>query len=178
MESPTRRRLLWSTGVIPVVALAGCSALVDSGPSATETPGFERLTETSIYTSDDVGLRLPGRIPRVDEPDAADLIVLHGNPAVDAEQGVSWLTDDRVVALLGDRAQETWIGWTESEAYRDAFGAGGTGVGEPAPHLLVAAAVGTHATTYRYSWGDQPTNGEILDALDEAMADIETRTPR
>lgn len=177
MEIP-RRCLLQTMSTLPIVTLTGCSAISNNSPSPTQTPTYEQLTQTPVYTSDDVGLRIPDRIPTVEAPTNADLIVLHGNPAVDAEQAVTWLADERAVALLGDRAQSTWTTWTQSESYRTTFETRGRGEADPAPHLLVAAAVETHATTYRYSWGDQPSNDEILDALNEAMGEIATWTPQ
>lgn len=169
---PTRRRLLQAAGALPAVTLAGCSAAFDSSEAATATPDYEQLPQTAVYTADDVGIRLPETVERVTAPANADLVVVHGNPSVDAEQAVTWLADERAVALLGDRAQETWLDWAETEPYRDAFGSEGRAAGDPAPHLLVAAASGTDVTTYRYSWGDQPSNADLVRALDDAMADI------
>lgn len=175
MEHPTRRRLLQSGGALSIASLAGCSAAFEGSPTATPTPEYERLPRTAVYTADDVGIRLPEHVQRVEAATNADLAVLHGNPAVDAEQAVTWLADERAVALLGERAQETWLEWTESEAYRDTFGTGGRSESDPAPHLLVAAAVETDVSTYRYSWGDLPSNGEVLRALDDALVEIEER---
>lgn len=172
----TRRRLLRAAPVVPFTTLAGCSAFPAGASSPTPTPDFEGLGSISIYTSDDVGLRVPDRIATVDAPSEADLIVLHGNPAVDVEQAVTWLANGRAVALLGDRAQSTWIEWTASAPYREAFGAGGRSEAEPAPHLIVSAAVDSSISTHRYSWPELPRNGEILEALDDAMHDIAGRT--
>jgi hypothetical protein len=176
MELP-RRPLLQAASAVPVVALAGCSALSDRTPTPTQTPAYDHLRTTSIYRSDDISLRIPDRLPTVETPTNADLIVIHGNPAVDGEQAVRWLADDRAVALLGDSAQSTWTEWTRSDAYRDAFRSKGGSEAAPDPHLIVAAAAGTTATTFRYSWDGLPSNAQLLDALDEAMADIETLTP-
>jgi hypothetical protein len=84
-----------------VVPVAGCSELIGRSPSGTSTPGYDRLGQTPTYVSDDVGLRLPDDVPRVKAPSNADLVVLHGNLAVDVEQAVTWLADERVIALLG-----------------------------------------------------------------------------
>jgi hypothetical protein len=173
-----RRRLLQATTTLPVVALAGCGALSDTTPTPSRTPEYEQLVRTPVYVGDDVGFRVPDRIPTVTAPTNADLVVVHANPAVGVEQVVTWLTDDRAVALLGGSAQQTWTEWTQNETYRDTFGAGGRSEADPSPHLLVAAAVDTDATTFRYSWSDLPSNGEILDALEDAMTDIEALTPR
>jgi hypothetical protein len=173
----TRRHLLQVTSTLPVVALAGCSDLSDGTPTPTQTPSYDHLRTSPIYRGEDIGLRIPDRLPTVEAPTNADLIIIHGNPAVDGEQAVRWLADDRAVALLGDSAQSTWTEWTQSNAYRDAFQSKGQGEAEPEPHLIVAAAVGTTATTFRYSWDGLPSNAQLLDALDEAVADIETLTP-
>lgn len=177
MENPTRRRLLQTAGALSTVSLAGCAALLDSSQTATSTPEYEQLPLTAVYTADDVGIRLPESVPRVDAPTNADLVVVHGNPEVEAEQAVNWLADERAVALLGDRAQETWLDWARSEAYRETFRSGELAAGDPAPHLLVAAASDTNVSTYRYSWGDQPSNGDIVRALDDAMVEIANETP-
>lgn len=168
-----RRRLLQTTTALPVVALAGCSALSESTSTPTPTPTYDHLRNTPIYRSDDVGLRIPDRLPTVETPTNADLIVIHGNPAVDGEQAVTWLAAERAVALLGDSAQTTWTEWTQSEAYRGTFQSKGRSEATPEPHLLVAAVAGTTAKTHRYSWSDLPSNTQLLDALDDAMADIE-----
>jgi hypothetical protein len=173
----TRRHLLQATGTLTVVALAGCSALSDRTATPTQTHSYNHLRTTAIYRSDDIGVRIPERLPTVEAPTNADLIVIHGNPSVDSEQAVRWLADDRAVALLGDRAQSTWTEWTQSDAYRNAFESKGRDEGDPEQHLIVAAAVGTTATTFRYSWDGLPSNAQLLDALDEAVADIETLTP-
>lgn len=174
----TRRRLLRTVPVLPLTALAGCSAFPTGASSPTPTPDYERLGSTLIYTSDDVGLRVPDRITTEAAPSEADLIVLHGNPVTEVEQTVTWLAAGRAVALLGDRAQSTWIEWVGSDPYREAFGTSGRSESDPAPHLIVAAAIASSVSTYRYSWADLPRNGQILAALDEAMVDIAARTPR
>lgn len=172
MENSTRRSLLQTAVALSAVPLAGCAGAFGRSQTATATPDYERLPRIAVYTADDVGIRLPEGVQRVTAATNADLIVLHGSPAVDAEQAVTWLADERAVALLGDSAQETWLEWAESDAYRDAFGDEGRAAADPAPHLVVAAAVETEVTTHRYSWGDQPSNAEILRALDEAMTEI------
>lgn len=173
----TRRHLLQVTSTVSVVAVAGCSALSDRTTTPTEKPSYDQLRTTPIYRSDDIGLRIPDRLPTVEAPTNADLIVIHGNPAVDGEQAVRWLADGRAIALLGESAQSTWTEWSQSDAYRDTFQSKGRGEANPEPHLIVGAATGTTATTFRYSWDSLPSNAQLLDALDEAMADIETLTP-
>lgn len=175
MDSTTRRRLLRSTGPLSVLGLAGCASLSNGDPSSSESPGYDHLEGTTIYVAEDVGLRLPADATRADDPGSAELVVLHGNLAVTAEQVVTWLTEGRVVALLGDQAQESWLEVVQSDPYRGAFDSEGHGVGEPAPHLLVAVAVEDRTTTYRTSWGDQPANDDILSALDDTMGEIRDR---
>jgi hypothetical protein len=177
MKRLSRRDLVRSTGTISILAVAGCSALSNRSPSTTSTPDYDHLARTPTYVSDDVGLRLPDAVPRVEAPTNADLVVLHGNPAVDAEEAVTWLADERRVALLGDSAQQTWLAWTRSEEYRDTFGEQARSESDPAPHLLVAAAVDTDVTTSRFSWSDLPSNGELVRSLEEALGDIATWTP-
>lgn len=172
METPTRRRLLQTAGALPAVSLAGCAGPFERSRTATATPEYERLRQVAVYVAEDVGIRLPEGVERVEAATNADLIVLHGDPEVDAEQAVNWLADECAVALLGDRAQETWLDWAGSETYRDAFGSEGRAAADPAPHLVVAAAVETDVSTHRYSWGDQPSNGEVVRALDDAMGEI------
>lgn len=175
MRSTSRRRFLQTSSTLSVFALAGCASLSNSDPSADQSREYDNLTETSIYVADDVGLRLPEDATRVAEPEDAEIVVLHGNLAVPAEQVVTWLTEDRVIALLGDRAQQSWLDVVQSDSYREAFASEDYAVGEPAPHLLVGVAVEDRTTTYRKSWGNQPANDDLLVALDETVADIRAR---
>ena len=177
MLSAPRRRFLRTWSGLSVFGLAGCASLSNSDPSADQPREYDHLTETTVYLADDVGLRLPEDATSVAEPEDAELLVLHGNLAVPPERVVAWLTEDRVVALLGDRAQQSWLEVVRSDAYSEAFAAEGYSVGEPAPHLLVGVAVEDRTTTYRKSWGNQPTNEDLLAALDETLADIRTRKP-
>ncbi|MEF8806528.1 hypothetical protein [Natronomonas sp.] len=170
-----RRRLLRAASTTPFVALAGCSFLPERTSQTTESPDYEQLRNTAVYVGDDVGLRLPESVPRVSAPTNADLLVVHGNPEVSVETAVSWLADDRAVALLGDRAQDTWLDWARSEEFEDTFDTQGVGEAEPAPQLLVGATVGVRVTTYRKTWENQPNNDEIVAALDETMSDLETQ---
>jgi len=171
MNHPTRRRFLQGVSALSVVSIAGCSVLSDNS-TPTPTPEYDTLEETSTYRSDDVGLSLPEAVPRADSPEEAELVVVHGNPSVEPDQAVTWLTDGRAVALLGDAAAETWREWTSSDAYAEAFDDRGRAESDPAPHLLVAGANETTARTNRFSWADLPSNAELVEALDEAVADI------
>lgn len=175
MKSTSRRRFLQTSSSLSIFGLAGCGGLSNSDSSPTQSREYDRLEETTIYVADDVGLRLPEDTTQEDEPENAELVVLHGNLAVTAEQVVTWLTEDRVIALLGDQAQQSWLDVIQSDAYREAFDSEGYAVGEPAPHLLVGVAVEDRTTTYRKSWGNQPANDDLLAALDVTMAEIQTR---
>lgn len=175
MQSTSRRRFLYTSGTLSIFGLAGCARLSNSDPSENQSREYDHLTETTIYVADDVGLRLPEDATQTDEPDNAELVVLHGNLAVTAEQVVTWLTEDRVIALLGDQAQQSWLDVVQSDPYSEAFDSEGYGVGDPAPHLLVGVAVEDRTTTYRKSWGNQPSNDDLLGALDETLGDIQAR---
>ena len=172
MKHRTRRGLIRGMGALSISGLAGCSVLSNTSPPSTPTPAYDHLERTATYVSDDVGLRLPDKVPRVESPTFADLIVLHGNPGVDGEQVVTWLVDERWIALLGDRSQETWLTWTQQESYRDTFGDQERSRVGSTPHLLVATASETTVSTGRFSWSDLPTNSELVQALEEALANI------
>ena len=111
-------------------------------------------------------------------PTNADLLVLPGDTDVGAERAVDWLAADRVLALLGEAAEPTWLSWARSDVYRDAFEGEGVGDGDPDPQLLVAGTVGLHVTTYRRTWSDGPRERDVLRALDETLVDLAGRTPR
>lgn len=175
MSSISRRGLLCAVSPLMLTGLSGCSFLSGNSPSSEATPEYERLRNTATYVGDDVDLRLPDAVPRVEASTNADLIVIQGTPDVSVETAVSWLADDRVLALLGDRAEETWLEWARSEEFRSAFDTGGVGDADPDPQLLVGATIGVRVTTYRKTWGDQPSNSDIAAALDETMDDILTR---
>lgn len=174
MESLSRRRLLQSASMVSFLGLSGCTSLSNSD-STSYSPEYDQLRNTAIYVADDVGLRLPENATRVDAPENAELLILHGNLAVTAQQVVTWLKEGRIIALLGDRAEDSWFDVTQSEPYRETFDSEGFGDAEPDPQLLIAAAIENRTTTYRKTWGDQPDNNELLAALDETMTDIETR---
>jgi hypothetical protein len=177
MKQQTRRGLLRGLCALSTVGFAGCSSLSNNAATPTPPHEYEHLRQTPTYRSDDIGLRLPKAVPRVESPNNADLIVLHGNPTISTEKVVTWLADERRVALLGDRAQQSWFRWTQSEPYRETFGDRGRSQTEPAPHLLVAAAMGTSVTTSPFSWADLPSNFELVQALEEALGEFATWTP-
>lgn len=175
-REPTRRRVLAGAGTALASALAGCGMF--SGDDPPDDPEYTRLQRTAIYVDASVDLSVPDDLPSVTATNNADLVVLPGDTGVSAEQAVDWLAADRAIALLGDRAERTWLAWTRSDAYNDAFDGRGSSDAEPDPQLLIAAAVGLHVPTYRHTWGNGPSDRDILQALDEALADIESRTPR
>lgn len=175
MKSNSRRRLIQTSSTLAIFGLAGCSSLLNSESSTNQPREYTWLEEATIYVADDVGLRLPEDATQVDAPKNAELIILHGNLAVSAEQVVTWLTEDRVIALLGDRAQQSWLDVVQSDPYREAFDSDGYSLAEPAPHLLVGIAIDDRTTTYRKSWGNQPANDDILAALDETMSEIKSQ---
>lgn len=115
----TRRRVLAVSGAALVGGLAGCGG-GDGGSPA--DPEYERLDRTATYVADGVELSVPGEIPTVDAKNEADLLVLPASTGRAARRVVEWLVDGRAVALLGAAAEQTWLAWAGSDAYRDAFG--------------------------------------------------------
>lgn len=175
MPSLTRRRVLATAGALSLASLAGCSAI--TGPNTPEPLDFEALHTEPVYVDDAVDLSLPAEIETVNHEHNAALLVLHAATEVGAEQAAEWLADDRLLALLGDAAEATWLDWARSEAFDDTFGTGGLSDAEPDPDLLVGATIGIDLRTYRYTWGDGPRDRDVLRALDETLVDVEDRTP-
>lgn len=176
-DSLCRRRLLAATGSALTAAIAGCSNLPSSGDSTPEDLQFEALHQTPTYVADDVDVSLPDEIPTVSATTNADLLLLTDDPDADVEQAVDWLADERVLALVGDDAERTWIEWARSDAYTDTFENEGYGDSEPDPDLLVAAAIDLQVTRYNRTWSDGPREQDVLRALDETLVDIEQQTP-
>ncbi|POG55542.1 hypothetical protein [Haloferax marisrubri] len=176
MQQYTRRNALRACGIAALSSLAGCSALPPDDQD-TEQPTYERLDVTPVYVADGVDPSIPAEIETVSAPHNADLLVLPDDTNIDATQAVEWLTDDRVLALLGEKAETTWLSWVRSDAFRDVFDTQGYSESEPSPTLVVGAKVGLNTTTSRYSWGDAPANRDVLRALDESLVAIENRTP-
>lgn len=175
MNSTPRRRFLQTVSASSIVALAGCASLWNSDPSGGQPPEHDNLTTTSVHVADDVDLQLPADATQEDDPGDAELVILPGEPSAPSQDVVTWLTEDRVVALVGEGAQQSWLDVAQSDAYGEAYDQEGYAVGEPAPYVLVGVAIGDRTTTYRKSWGDQPGDDDILAALDETLADIESR---
>ena len=172
---PTRRDLLAGAGA-GLAALAGCSGR-PSRSTATPTPRtYDRLRRTATYVEEDVDVTLPDGSPTVTAPTNADLVVLPDDAERDPDTVVTWLADDRAVALVGEDSQETWLGWATSEPFRSAF-TGGSARGEPAPDLLVAAARGTTVATHRSTWSDGPTDAELVGGLEDGLQSVTTPAP-
>lgn len=176
MRQCSRRRALRAGGVALLGSFAGCSALQTDSADADDL-SFERLHVTAVYVADGVELSTPGVVETVDNPHNADLLVLPDDTDADAEQVVEWLADDRVLALLGDESEATWLSWARSDAFSDAFENEGYSDSEPDPSLLIGSKIGLYVKTYRRSWADGPRNRDVLRALDETLAAIETETP-
>ncbi|MFB6296475.1 MAG: hypothetical protein ABEH66_06525 [Halobacteriales archaeon] len=139
---------------------------------------YDRLQRTAVYLEDSVELSLPDEVETVSARSNADLLVLPGDTEVDAEQAVGWLADERVLALVGDASESTWLTWARSDVYADAFENEGYADGDPGPQLLMAATIGPQVRTYRRTWADGPPNRDLLRGLDETLVDIEAETSR
>ncbi|WP_058828748.1 hypothetical protein [Haloferax sp. Q22] len=176
MQHYTRRNALRACGIAALSSLAGCSAL-QTDDQDTAQPTYERLDVTPVYVAEEVDLSMPAAIETVSAPHNADLLVLPDETDTDATQAVEWLVDDRVIALLGQNAEGTWLSWVQSDAFRDVFDTQGYSESDPAPSLVVGAKVGLNTTTSRYSWGDAPSTRDVLEALDESLVAIEKWTP-
>ncbi|WP_050459420.1 hypothetical protein [Haloferax gibbonsii] len=175
MQHSTRRNVLRACGIAALSSLAGCSALQPDAQD--EAPTYERLDVTPVYVADGLDLSMPTAIETVNAPHNADLLVLPDDTNTNATQAVEWLTDDRVLALLGENAETTWLSWARSDAFNDVFNTQGYSESEPPSSLVVGAKVGLTTTTSRYSWGSEPSTRDVLEALDDSLVAIEKRTP-
>lgn len=176
MRYCTRRGALRSGGIALLSSLAGCSAITTNAADP-EDLTYERLDVTAVYVADDVELPMPSEVETVEATHNADLLLLPDETEADADQVVEWLSDDRVLAILGDSSEATWLSWARSDAFRDAFKNEGYGDSEPDPSLVVGAKIGLYVKTYRRSWSDGPRNRDVLRALDESLIAIEDETP-
>jgi hypothetical protein len=175
MRPPTTRRGLLAGAGALTAALAGCSTLRDDGPTPTPEP-LDDLRAATVYVADGVVLSFPTFVERTDDPAAADLLVLSEDTDVSAEQVVAWLQDDRAVALVGDDPQATFLEWTDSEAFGEAFR--GFSESDPPPDVVVVGADGRALETYRATWGDGPTDEKVVRALEDGLESLaETPTP-
>lgn len=176
MRSATRRHALRVTGLALLGGLSGCASSSPDPPATTDVT-FDRLDVTAVYVADDIELSMPPEVETVEGRHNADLLVLPGDTDADAERAAEWLTADRIVALLGESAESTWIAWARSDTFEETFENGGYSDAQPDPTLLVGASVGQYVKTYRYSWGDEPTDSDVLEALDETLVTVEQETP-
>lgn len=176
MRDYTRRSVLGAGGIALLTPFAGCSALSTKSSNADDLT-FERLDTTAVYAADAVELSMPEEIGTVSATHNADLILLPSDTDVGADQAVEWFADERVIALLGDSAEATWLAWARSDAFREAFKNDGYADSEPDPSLVVGAKVGLYVTTHRRSWSGSPRDRDILRALDDVLVAIETETP-
>jgi hypothetical protein len=178
-DTATRRRALAGLAAALTAGTAGCSEIghrLAGAGEADATPedrSYELLDQVGVYLAGAVDLSVPSEVETVESPDDADLLVLPDDTDVDAEQAADWLAGDRVVALLGEDAQATWLEWAQSDAFAETFGDGGYGRGDPAPQLLVGAAIESQVSTYRTTWEGGPSDDEIVGELDETLVDIE-----
>lgn len=175
MEPVSRRHVLHASTVSSIGILTGCSALGETKPP--EDQGYDRLQRTAVYVEENADISFPDEVQIVTAATNADLVLLAGETDVGVDQAVDWLAAEKAVGLLGDGAESTWLAWARSETYRDTFKGEGVVDSEPNPILLVAAAEDVMVSTYRRSWADQPRNGDLLRALDEILAAVETETP-
>lgn len=171
-----RRNVLAATSTVLLGAVAGCPAFADE--DSIDDIEFERFHQTPVYLADDVELSMPEEIQTVSEPADAELIITPDEPDVPPEQAAEWLADGRILALLGDEAENTWLSWVRSDAFDEAFDIQGIAEGEPDPDLLVGVAIDQQPTRYNRTWERGPHESDILKAVDEILVDIDGRTPR
>lgn len=141
-----------------------------------------------MAVTDGLSLSVPDAVTEVDDPAEADVVLLPATTDRAAAELVGWLRAGTRVALVGDGAQETWIGLQDSDAYAEAYpdhraravacsGSGsGSGEGETTdcepPGLLVAwTPPEGPPTTYRRTWGDteSPSDAELFAGLAAAF---------
>ena len=168
-----RRRVLAGLSAAVAAGLAGCGST--PGDATPEEPTFDRLDVTSVHIDDRLELAIPEAVPTVDARTNAALLVFPGDATVDVEQVADWLADEKILGLLGPTAESTWIDWAESEAVNEHFDTEGTSDADPDPQLVVTAAVGLSLPTFRTTWGDEPVDRDVLEALDDALRDISDR---
>lgn len=172
MPSSTRRRILSSSGLAIVGAVAGCTDLLGD---ETDSDEYEHLQQRPVYIETSIDLAIPDTVQLVDTPADADLIVIPDRPDIEASQAVEWVEQKRAIALLGREAQSTWLSWVDSDVYVEAFDPQGFAEGDPDPELLIAWDTGTVVTTQHYSWGSGPSDSDVLSALNETLGDIDPR---
>jgi len=170
-----RRRLLAGAGAALLGAAAGCTSL--GGASEPEEPDIDRLTELAVYRADGVELTFPEGVSTVDAPEDAYVVVLPGDTDVGPEQAAAWFTAGRVVALVGDGAEPTYLDWRQSDTFADTFENEGLGDASPDPQLLAAESVDRFLYRYGRTWEGGPSESQLIGGLDEILVEMESRTP-
>ena len=170
-----RRRLLAGAGAALLGAAAGCSSL--GGASEPEKPDIDRLTELAVYRVDGVELTFPEGVSIVEAPEDAFVVVLPGETDVGPERAASWFTAGRVVTLIGDGAEPTYLDWLGSDTFGETFDNQGVGDASPDPQLLAANAVDRFLYRYGRTWEGGPSDTDLLEGLDEILIEMESKTP-
>lgn len=173
-----RRRIVATVGVGILGGLAGCLGRFgnDSSDSSAEAEEYEHLKEWPVYVADGLDLSVPPAVHIEASPSDADLIVLLDETETDVSRAIDWLADGRVLAVVGEDAQETVTSWMESDAFTDEFGEQMVGGGEPEPELVMAVDSGSIVSTHRFSWEDGPADSDILWALNKQLDDLDRPT--
>ena len=169
--SLTRRHALRASGGVLLGAVAGCTELVESDSHSDE---YHHLQELPVYLKGDVDLAVPDDVQTVAEPEEADLIVLSDRPGIGASQAVKWLEQRRVIALVGEESQPTYLSWRRTDAYVEAFNPSGMGEGDPPPKLLLCWHADSMVHTSQHSWGYEPTDSDYLDGIDKTLERIDS----
>ncbi|MFB6309857.1 MAG: hypothetical protein ABEH64_01615 [Salinirussus sp.] len=169
------RRWLLGAAAVTAAGLAGCGTVLGDGSPTQTPPHYENLETTAIYVSPQLDLELPTRLAdvAVSNPYNAELILLPADQNVGAEQVADWLADAKLVGLLGSEAQDTWRDWVESDGVDDHFDTRGVATSSPKPDLIVGYATGLTIATSRFTWAAQHNVRDVLQGLDEAVADAE-----
>lgn len=150
-------------------ALAGCGAR-STDVSATPTQiEYDHLGQRRLYVADGVDLRIPDAVTTTQTRTDATVLLFPGDPAVDTARAVEWLAARRVVALLGDAAESTWLEWVQSDPYAAQFGQGGYADAQPDPDLIVLVRNGAGVTPNNYTWADGYESRDVFEALEDAL---------
>lgn len=164
----TRRRFLAGASASFALALAGCGR--DADQDATPTPiEYDHLGQRTLYPADGLGLTVPENLETTQTRDGATLFLLPGTTDVAATQAVEWLDSQRVVALLGDGAEGTWLDWARSDAYAETFGRGGVADPDPDPDLVVLRWNGQGVSPHHYTWGNPYDDADVFEAIEDAL---------
>ncbi len=177
MDNLSRRQILRLGGGASISSLAGCSIPLLSDSTKGNGQSFERLHLTAVYVAEGVDLSIPEEVQTVSQPYNAELLILPDETTVAPEHVVEWFAADRIIALLGANAEATWLDWAQTDAVTQHFKNDGVGDAEPDPSLVVAANIDLYLKTYRHSWGSEPRDRDVLQALDEKLVAIANETP-